>query len=385
MSVSKTASGVEVTRVAPEHHGALAAFYRRVWDPNASLASVRAGRDEAARANPITPGGPPPTWVVLQNGEAIAHVTTIPIRLWLNGTTCGAYWMKGLWVLPEHQRSSAGFLVLRAAVNELAEPALALVHEPAAIRLFQALKFSDLGGLPNRLRVLNPRSVLERLDVSALGLDRLPGWARAAARHARVMAPVLGPLAGVAGAAWAAMGSGSLHGATIATNLPLDRAAVDRLWLDARDELRAGPTRGASEIAARYGVDAGYEFVEVRSGGEMIGLGIVKHPGKDGDPRLHGIRIATLSDLLFRPTDTRAGLAIVRGAERVARSLGADALLCSASAAAIDSILRRRGYLSLPPNLRVLLRSRPGDGPPSLPHIGSWWFTRGDSGGDGTF
>jgi hypothetical protein len=109
----------------------------------------------------------------------------------------------------------------------------------------------------------------------------------------------------------------------------------------------------------------------------------VKRPRDEGDPRLGGIRVATLADLLYRPSDSRAGLAILRGAEDAARALGADALLCGASAAATAPLVERRGYLGLPGNLRVLARFK---GDPAVPEqLGDWWVTRGDSEGDGTF
>jgi hypothetical protein len=292
--------------------------------------------------------------------------------------------MKGLWVLPEHQRSSAGFLVLRAAIAGITEPSLALVREPAAIRLFQALKFTDLGRLPNRLRVLNPGSVLGRLDVDALGLDGLPPWLRTAARAARLTAPVLGPLADVAGVLWAGIATGPLGGVTVDAQTELDRNEVDRLWRDAREEIAGAPARDGNALAGRYLRNAGYEFLHARLRDRLVGVGILKRPRAEGDPRLYGVRLATLSDLLYRPSDPRAGLAILRGAERRARALGADAILCGASATAIDPLLTRRGFLPLPPNLHVLARF-PRDVPAPSPGIGDWWFTRGDSEGDGSF
>ena len=96
-----------------------------------------------------------------------------------------AYWMKGFWVLPEHQRSAAGFLVLKAAVSALDGLSMALVHEPAAIRLFQALGYADLGALPNKLRLLRAGSLLSRFDADTLGLRGLPSWLRSATRVVR--------------------------------------------------------------------------------------------------------------------------------------------------------------------------------------------------------
>ena len=376
------AERVSVERVTDEHLPALAGFYREVWDPEATVERVRASRAAAAASNPVSPGEPPPTWVMLRGDRAIAHVTTIPITVWLNGHEHPAHWLKGLWVLPEFQRSSAGFLVLRAAVGAL-DRGLALVHEQAAIRLFTALGFTDLGALPNSLRVLRARSLLGRLDVNALGLGSLPAWARFGAQVARHAAPVVGPLADAANAVWAGAATGPLGAFRVVNAQQLDRDAVEALWRASRAEMPAAPARDADSLARRYAY-ADYVFVEVRAGARLAGLAVVKRPRGAGDPRLRGIRVAPLADLLYQPGEPRAGLAALRGAEAAARSFGADALLCGASSSAVQPLLGRRGCLPAPANLHVLARFPAADG--AMPAtIAEWWFTRGDSEGDGMF
>lgn len=382
MTATMTASRVSVARVSSEHLPALTEFYRRVWDPTATVDKVQASRAEAAASNPATPGEPPPTWLVLQDGVAIAHLTTIPVRVWVRGEDLPAHWLKGLWVLPEFQRSSAGFLVLRAAVAAL-DRTLALVHEPAAIRLFQAMGLADLGGLPNDLRVLRSGALLSRLDLGTLGLQRLPRWLQSAVRFAQPLGGAVGPLVDGATRLWAGIRTGPHGDLTIGITPKLDRDGADALWSEARVELMAGQVRSGGALAHRYVRGSEYVFVEARQKDRLVGLGIVKRPRDEGDPRLGGIRVATLSDLLYRPTDGRAGLAVLRGAEDAARALGADALLSGASAAATAPLVRRRGYLGLPGNLRVLARFK---GEPVVPaQLGDWWVTRGDSEGDGTF
>jgi len=362
---------------------ALAEFYRKVWDPDATAAKVASARADAARVNPACPGEPPPTWLVLQDGHAIAHVTTIPIRLWQRGADVAAYWIKGLWVLPEFQRSSAGFLLLRAAAS-LTSPALALVHEPAAIRLFQAVGYTDLGALPNRMRVLRARSLLAHIDVEAAGAAAgLSPRLRTIARLVKPAAPLLAPFVSIGNAAWSAIRTGSLSGLTTETVELLDASEVSALWRAARSGIKAGPSRDAAQLAWRYPADA-YVYVMARSNGKLVGLAIVKRPTESGDPRLRGVRISSLSDVVYAPSDDRVGLALLRGAERAARRLDADALLCSASVAPFNALLRRRVYLPLPATLHVLARI-PGQKEADPRDIGDWWVTRGDSEADGAF
>jgi len=383
LAVNVVSNRVDVVSVNDEHLPALAEFYGRVWNPGATVEGVRASRAAAALTNVARPGEPPPTWLVLQNGDAIAHVTTIPIRLWYDGSERPAYWIKGLWVLPEVQRSSAGFLVLRAAAAALRDPSLALVHEPAAVRLFQALGYTDLGGLPNRLRILRPSSLLARLGPIIRLLGRDTGWWRLAARAARVTAPVVGPIVGAANALWVWLRSGSMAGLTTTTTDAIEVDEVDALWLSTREHLGPGVARGGAAIARRYAAPD-YQFVQVRERGRLVGLGIVKRPNEQGDERLGGLRIATVSDVLYQPTDQRVAMAILRGAERAATALDADALLASASPVAMDAHVRRLGYLSVPANLHVLVKL-PGLQGEKPNGFGDWWITRGDSEGDGTF
>lgn len=384
LAVNDVASNrVDVVRVNEEHLPALAEFYGRVWNPDATPEGVRASRAAAALTNVAQPGEPPPTWLVLQNGDAIAHVTTIPIQLWYEGSERPAYWIKGLWVLPEVQRSSAGFLVLRAAAAALKDPSLALVHEPAAIRLFQALGYTDLGGLPNRLRILRPSSLLVRLGAIMRLLGRDDGWWRLAARAARVTAPAIGPIVGAANGLWGWLRTGSMAGltTTIADAIVVDE--VDDLWRSAREHVGPAVARGGVAIARRYAAPD-YRFVHVRERGRLVGLGIVKRPNEQGDERLGGLRISTLSDALYRPVDQRVGMAILRGAERAARTFEADGLLASASPAVMEAQVRRLGYVTVPANLHVLVKL-PGARGEKPNGFGDWWITRGDSEGDGSF
>lgn len=384
LAVNDVASNrIDVVRVNEEHLPALAAFYERVWNPGATPDGVRVSRAAAALTNVARPGEPPPTWLVLQNGDAIAHVTTIPIQLWYDGSERPAYWIKGLWVLPEVQRSSAGFLVLRAAVAALKDPSLALVHEPAAIRLFQALGYTDLGGLPNRLRILRPSSLLVRIGAITRLLGRDNRWWRLAAPAARVTAPVVGPIVGAAVGIWVWLRAGSMAGLTTTITDAIAVDEVDDLWRSTREHLGPAVARGGAAIARRYAAPD-YRFVHVRERGRLVGLGIVKRPNEHGDERLGGLRISTLSDALYRPADQRVAMAIVRGAERAAKTFHADALLASASPAVMEAQVRRLGYVTVPANLHVLVRL-PGVQSEKPNGFGDWWITRGDSEGDGSF
>ena len=373
-----------VVRAGDEHAELLASFYRETWEAAATAGSVLAARRAAAARNPVHPGEPPPTWLFLANGRPVGHLTTIPFRLWTAAGERPAHWLKGLMVLPAHRNGPVGFFLLREALHDV-ELALSAAVAPDARALLQAAGLTDLGALPNAVRVLNPGRVLRSIDPDALGAA-LPRPLRAAAARVR-RSPALCTLGGAllrgAGAGWAGVrgGTGGMH----AVVLPeLRTGELSRLWARMRRGLAAAPSRDPAFLRARYGVQGGYRLLGVYEGGVLAGFAAVRPPRADGDPRLGGARVATVSELvapLDRPAVPRA---LLEGAETVARSLEADALLCTASHPAARDALRRRAYLPFPGNVHLLLREPAGTAP--LPRsLAAWWLTRGDSHADEVF
>jgi hypothetical protein len=381
-----TGAGVSVIRAEDEHAGVLAEFYREVWDRNATPEGVLAARRRAAAANPANPGEPPPTFLFLAEGRAVGHVTSIPVRLWDGERERPAHWIKGLMVLPEHRRGPVGFLVLKEAVRQLAGgPTMAMVVAPEARRLFGALGFADVGALPNELRLLRPGRIIRRVDIARLGMARLPGWALSAARAAQSspLAPVAGAGVRLGMGLWSlARGRAPLPTAACALG---DTARLDRAWLALRAGVSAAPARTGSSVRLRYREEGegAYECVELK--GEEAGYALVRRARTEGgDPRLNGLRVATLSELVAPLDRPAAVLSLLAAAERVAAADGADALLATASHPALRSLLRRRAYLPLPGNVHFLLRDAAGGDP--LPRtLDQWWLMRGDSAADDVF
>ncbi len=378
---------VEVVRVDDRHAATLAEFIREVWDSRATPEGVRRARVAAAAANPVTPGEEIPTFLFLANGRALGHVTTIPIRLWSGGTERPAHWVKGLWVLPEHRNGPVGFLLLKEAVRHLGF-AMAMVVEPAPRRLFEALGFTDVGAVPNFLRVLRPAKVLRELDVASIDLARMPRCLSLAVRTTQWSGIATGAVAVAAGVTWlwTAAAGGPGHRFKVEAPTGVNVREYDDLWRLTRTEIAAGPVRDASYIRRRYSSrDEGrYQLVTVRRDSALVGFAVVRQPRTEGDPRLKGIRVATLSEATF-PTDrTDVGLALVAAAEETARQLEVDALLCTASHRSLPPLLRRRGFVRLPGNVHFLVHRPAGEC--NLPGVlADWWLMRGDSEADEVF
>jgi GNAT superfamily N-acetyltransferase len=371
------------------HSAAIAEFIRTVWTPSATAASVEAAWAEAATKNIAEPGVPPPTWIALRAERVLGYVTTIPVRFWDGKRSWPGYWIKGLMVLPEFQNGPIGYAVMKAAAAHLPRSGGLAAAAPAR-RLFVALGYADLGPIPNWARPLAPAALLRGLDLEAIGLEGLPRWLPSAVRLARTtgLATFLG---------W--IGGGTLRVVAAALRLTRSGLQVDlstsppasddlnTLWESVKSGMKAGVVRDAGYLLGRYPVSASspYRWVSVHRRGTLAGIAILRRPRPDGDPRLRGIQVATLVDLLYGPADKAAGLALLGAVERGARRMGAEAVLATASAQTVGQLLRRQCYVPLPGNVHFLHRDTQGDGGAASVPLSEWWLTRGDGNSDEVF
>ena len=375
---------ITVVPIGEGHHTALAEFFRVAWGGDASADTVAFARGETARANPVDRGSPPPAYVAVQEERIIGYCGSIPVRFWDGRSERGSYWAKGLMVLPEFRNGPIGFLVLQELSRSLAVSAAVTVHL-ASKRLFKALGYADKGALMNYVRPVAAGRMLQRIPVE---LGGLPAWVQRVLRLAQRsgLAFLVGASGGVGLRLMSVVG-GMGGGFDIELDAAPSSADLDRLWLSLRRTILAGVVRDATALLPRYGdgaAGANYRYAAVRSGSELVGLAIVRRPRAQGDPRLRGIRVATVSELIF-PADRGAiGAAALLGAERVARSMGADAILCTACHPAAISALRRQLYLPIAGNVHFFLQDKTASA--SWPQaLSDWWLTRGDGESDATF
>jgi len=376
-----------VARFEPRYLDALTDFYRNIWDPDATSESVARARTRDAAQNVVNPGEEFPTYLFLQQGRVLGHLTTIPVRLRAGGLDRAAYWLIGFMVHPQHRNGPIGFLLLKQAVRDL-EITLSLTVQQATIRLLTAMGFRELGTLPNYLRPLRPGRIMSKLDPEALGLTGLSMAVRMAARAGRL--PMASSVAGLAASAglgvWVALNGRPARGGREHDGANVLGVSADALWKDCRDRLGCVAGRDSAYLRWRYDVSpAGpYRSLGVTEDGALRGLAVIRAPRANGDPRLRGIRVATLSDLVYDPVRVDVGLALLAGAERAARRLDADALMASAAHRTHGPLLRRRGFLRFGGNLHLLVRDAAGavSEPTTL---GDWWVLRGDMNADMVF
>lgn len=377
---SETARTLEVSE---EHLPALARFFHAVWGSRSTAEEVAAARRDQAAANPVTPGAVPPAFAFLLGDEVVGYVGTIPARLWNGAGEVAAAWIKGLMVVPEQRSGPVGYLVLKEATRRVGIAAGFVVAQPA-VRLFSALGYRNLGALSNDILPLAPSRIAARLDVQAVA-SRAPAIVRTAAGVAQRagIAALAGHLLSVplrARSLYLRLRSRGYE--TVIGEERIVDAELDGLWSRVRTSIRAAAVRDARYLRWRYGgIGSHYRLIGVRKDGNLEAVGVLKVPGaSDSDPRLRGLRIATLSDLVFpidRPEVARALLSVV---ELEGRRLGADAILCSVSHPTARAALRKQGYLPVSGTVCFLLKSGDEEGLPT--DLSEWWLTRGDGASD---
>jgi hypothetical protein len=365
----------------------IAEFQRAAaWDPDATPERAREMLRTAAAENPFEPGTGPPTLGGFIGNRLVAYVTSIPTRFWNGSEYAAAHWLKGWWVLEEYRNSPIGFLLLKEMLKQV-EVAASL---PAALlprRLSEALGMRDLGAVRDYIEPLRPARILRKLEIGRLDhLKDLPAALSIAVRVAKVA-----PVASAVGAlitlgvtalrlpnAWAARGLASV----LAERLPPE-AALDSLWVRARQRLSSSATRSGAYLRWRYqrGANGYYRFALVSRRDELVGLAVLAPPGRRDDPRIAGLGIGSVVDLVLDP-DCRGALpGVLEVARRWARSAHYDALLLTASQRALRGRLLRNGYLPTPGNIHLLLRD-PGARHGLSTDLDVWMVTRGDAWSD---
>lgn len=365
---------------------ALAAFFRAVWDKSATAESVDKGRQSSAAMNVVDPGAPLPGIAAVREGVVIGYCSSMPYPLWRDGQTVPAYCAKGLMVLPEWRQGPLGFHLAKALTETLPRAAAIAVAAPA-VRIFTAIGMRDYGVLPNQLFPLRPGRIAQRLSPATLGLSDGAGFAATALRGMqRIGLAGLGAaLGGALLALWQSWRDRDAREPAMLWERPAAKA-LDGLADRLGTQVAAGQSRSGDAVLARYfptSNNTPYVFLRSDKGDDMEGWLALRRPRLESDPRLRGLRVATVVDLFCDLANQECLQSLLRGAEIHARSMGADVLLASASHRHHRAAMRRRGWLNRGGTLHFLYKPAPNEAWPAS--LGDWWLQRGDGLGDESF
>jgi GNAT superfamily N-acetyltransferase len=361
---------------------ALREFYRAVWNSDNGGNDTEAG--DATVQCPFTPH-PPPFVGVYSGAQLIGHLGSIPTQFWDGQRDADAHWLKGLMVLEQYRNGPIGYQLVKEMMKQVSLTAVMTVALPAR-RLFQAVGFKDMGPVPNYVTVVRPIRVLRAIDVERLGLASLPRFMKVLLSLTR-----LGPVAWLGGGV-GAIGLGVLDGVNRLRTLglrirfsgqPPATGDTDALWQKLRAQTNLAPSRGGSYIRWRYaGAKPGrYEFIDVRRGGRLAALVVVRRPERVDDPRLAGLNVGLVVDLVVDPTDAAAVTAAFLATRKWAKKAACDAVLLTLSHLGVGRLVKPLGFVKIPGNVHFMLRAPAGalNAPQDTARS---WLTRGDAWGD---
>jgi hypothetical protein len=362
---------------------AIAEFMRSAgWDANATADGVLGWLHKAAAQNPFQPGVGPPLVGVFIGPLLVACLTSIPTRFWNGREFAAGHWLKGFWVLEQHRDGLIGYMLLKEMLKHVGLAA----SMPAALaprRLSVALGMLDLGAVRNYIEPLRIARILRRLDSQLLKLNGVSKPASIALKIAKI------PPVAYAAQALTILGVAALRlpGAFAARTLtaragerlPSD-ADLDSLWERARGLASCCAMRSSAYLRWRYERDdiELHWFATCWCGNELVGLAVMQHPERIDDPRLAGLLIGSVVDLLLDPSCPGALPSLLGAVRRWGKSLNYDALLLTMSHLALRAPLLRAGYMPMPGNIHLMLRD-PGGRHELSPNLDAWMVTRGDA------
>jgi hypothetical protein len=375
---------LKARRLSEADAAAIAEFMRAAdWNANATPDGVVEWLRASAAQNPFEPGTEPPVVGVFIGTRLVACLTSIPTRFWNGGEFATAHWLKGFWVLEQFRDGLIGYLLLKEMLRHVGLAA----SMPAALvprRLSVALGMLDLGAVRNYIEPLRIARILRRIDPQLLkGVPKPLSMGLKIARIPPIayMAQAFMTL-GVAALRLPSTFAARALTIELADHLP-SAAEIDGLWARARLGVSCCAERSGAYLRWRYerGGNSRYAFAVCRRGAELVGLAVVQHPERLDDPRLAGLVIGTVVDLLLDPGCPGALSGVLASARRWARNLSYDALLLTVSHLTFRPGLLRAGYIPLSGNIHLMLRDPNGKHGLS-PNLDVWMVTRGDAWSD---
>jgi hypothetical protein len=312
-------------------------------------------------------------------------LTSIPTRFWNGREFAAAHWLKGFWVLEQYRDGLIGYLLLKEMLKHVGLAA----SMPAALAprgLSVALGMLDLGAIRNYIEPLRIARILRKLDPSLLNLNRVSKGASIALRFAKIppVAHAADALISLCIAALRLPGAVAARKLTtrMEERLPSD-ADLDRLWDRARGVVNSCATRSGAYLRWRYerGANGRYWFASSWHGAELVSLAVLQRPERLDDPRLAGLVIGSMVDLVLDPRCPAALPSVLAAARRWARSMNYDALLLTMSHLAFRAPVLRAGYVPMTGNIHLMLRD-PGGKHGLSPNLDTWMVTRGDAWSD---
>ena len=341
----------DIDRYRQEDRRAVEALYRRVFGPDAAVAS-RLRWEWQYRRNPNNPGGAPVIWIAREGPSVIGQYATMPVRLQVHGQELDASWGMDVMVAPERQRQGIGEVLFRTWDRHV-DASLGLGLSDSSHRLFRKLRWPDPGPVPCFIKPLTRRALKNKQWPESIN---------------RFVSAVTLPFVQL-----------------IARSRPL-RAEVEvikrfapeftDLWIRLAPRFQFAVRRDAPYLNWKY-VEAPhvrYSLAALRRSGELHGYAVYRHIQEARG------RVTSIVDFLTDPADEDGLTTLLRWIDREARTADSDKIRTFCLHADYRRVLRRSGYFSVKSTMEFTVKVNGVAVPPDFyAQTDAWHVTLGDS------
>lgn len=341
----------DIDRYRPDDRRAVEALYRRVFGNDAAEAS-RLRWDWQYRRNPNNPGHEPEIWVAREGPAIVGQYATMPVKVSIRGRETQGSWGMDVMVAPERQRQGLGEVLFRTWDRNVGA-SLGLGLSDASYRLFQKLRWPDVGPIPCLVKPLTRRAL------------RRPTWPLALNRLVSALTlPVV---------------------KIVARTRPL-RAEVrliqrfddsfTALWEELAPTFDFAVRRDAAYLNWKYvsAPHVRYSIAALRRDDRNVGYAVYRHVH---EPRG---RVTLLVDFLADPADEDGLSTLLHWVDREARQADSDKIRAFAMHAAFRRVLRHSGYFQVKSTMEFVAKVNGIDVEPAFyESTDRWHVTLGDS------
>jgi len=335
----------------PEDERAISAMYRRVFG-NAEAESHQFRWEWQYRRNPNCPPEGPQIWVAREGPTVIGQYATMPVRLAVDGQEIAGSWGMDVMVVPERQRQGLGEVLFRTWDQQVGA-SLGLGQSASSFRLFQKLRWPNVGPVPCLVKPLTRRAV------------RRPNWPMPLNRF--VSAITLPVVRIVARARPMASGVAPIRRFDDEFAALWSRLAPKFAFIVRRDP----PYLNWKFIAPPH---LRYSVAALRRGGDLQGYAVYRHVW---EPRG---RVTLLVDFLADPEDEPGMVTLLRWVDREARAANSDKIRVFCLHEGFRRIMRRSGYFRVKSTAEFTAKINAIEVPPGFyQRTERWHVTLGDS------
>jgi GNAT superfamily N-acetyltransferase len=341
----------DINKYKPDDKRAVEALYRRVFGHDAAESS-RLRWDWQYRRNPNNPGQEPEIWIAREGMTLVGQYATMPVRVSLKGREVQGSWGMDVMVAPERQRQGLGEILFRTWDRNVGA-SLGLGLSDSSYRLFQKLKWPDVGPVPCLVKPLTRRAL------------RRPNWP---VGINRLVSAITLPIVMIVSRA-----------RPVRAEVRLIQRFDDTftsLWETLAPKFDLAVRRDAAYLNWKYvsAPHVRYSIAVVRRDQRNIGYAVYRHLY---EPRG---RVTLLVDFLTDPDDEAAFHTLLNWIDREARQADSDKIRAFATHAGFRRMLRRSGYFPVKSTMEFVVKINGIDVSPSFyEDTDGWHVTLGDS------